>query len=204
MALIKCSDCGRDVSSNAVACPQCGNPIAFENASAIMDEMAAHSGDFAGQPVVSNIQDAISYMRKEVERHGAVIEASALSGFAELGSFMTNLILLGIIPFFASLIITVIWFNSTKGLGILFIPIYGLLIWGFLIMIFAWLSNTFTTSQKIKAKLDNILPDLETLFKYNPNMDVGFQLDGRGHFDEDVLKAMMKKREQEIRRQAGS
>ena len=27
MALIKCSECGKDVSSNALSCPHCGNPI---------------------------------------------------------------------------------------------------------------------------------------------------------------------------------
>ncbi|MES2006955.1 MAG: zinc-ribbon domain-containing protein [Patescibacteria group bacterium] len=28
MALIKCSECGKDVSDKAVSCPFCGNPIA--------------------------------------------------------------------------------------------------------------------------------------------------------------------------------
>lgn len=28
MALIQCSECGREVSDKAGACPQCGNPIA--------------------------------------------------------------------------------------------------------------------------------------------------------------------------------
>lgn len=28
MALIKCSECGREISSNAQACPHCGNPVA--------------------------------------------------------------------------------------------------------------------------------------------------------------------------------
>lgn len=28
MALIKCGECGNDVSSNASSCPKCGNPIA--------------------------------------------------------------------------------------------------------------------------------------------------------------------------------
>ena len=28
MALIRCSDCGRDVSDRAVACPQCARPLA--------------------------------------------------------------------------------------------------------------------------------------------------------------------------------
>lgn len=27
MALIKCPECGKEVSSNAVACPHCGNPV---------------------------------------------------------------------------------------------------------------------------------------------------------------------------------
>lgn len=27
MPLVKCSDCGRSVSSNAVSCPSCGNPV---------------------------------------------------------------------------------------------------------------------------------------------------------------------------------
>jgi len=28
MSLIKCSECGKEVSSQAVSCPSCGNPIA--------------------------------------------------------------------------------------------------------------------------------------------------------------------------------
>lgn len=27
MALIKCTECGKEISENAVACPNCGNPI---------------------------------------------------------------------------------------------------------------------------------------------------------------------------------
>ncbi|MCH7905614.1 MAG: zinc-ribbon domain-containing protein [Armatimonadetes bacterium] len=27
MALIKCKECGREVSDNAASCPHCGNPI---------------------------------------------------------------------------------------------------------------------------------------------------------------------------------
>ena len=32
MALIQCSECGRDVSSRALTCPACGNPIAAQSA----------------------------------------------------------------------------------------------------------------------------------------------------------------------------
>ena len=32
MALIKCSECGKDVSDKAASCPGCGNPIAVPEA----------------------------------------------------------------------------------------------------------------------------------------------------------------------------
>lgn len=31
MALVKCPDCGKDVSSTAPACPGCGRPIAMKS-----------------------------------------------------------------------------------------------------------------------------------------------------------------------------
>jgi len=37
MALIKCSECGKDVSDKASSCPNCGAPI-LENAKAVVDE----------------------------------------------------------------------------------------------------------------------------------------------------------------------
>ena len=27
MTLVKCTECGRDISSNATSCPHCGNPM---------------------------------------------------------------------------------------------------------------------------------------------------------------------------------
>lgn len=32
MALIKCAECGKEISSSAQACPQCGHPAAIESA----------------------------------------------------------------------------------------------------------------------------------------------------------------------------
>lgn len=40
MALIKCSDCGKEVSSRARACPQCGRPLGAAPASAAAPEAA--------------------------------------------------------------------------------------------------------------------------------------------------------------------
>jgi hypothetical protein len=31
MAMIKCPECGRDVSSNAAACPGCGSPVGMKS-----------------------------------------------------------------------------------------------------------------------------------------------------------------------------
>lgn len=31
MALIKCTECGKDISSKAISCPNCGNPISSLN-----------------------------------------------------------------------------------------------------------------------------------------------------------------------------
>ena len=31
MALIKCEECGKEISDKAIACPHCGNPLVTEN-----------------------------------------------------------------------------------------------------------------------------------------------------------------------------
>ena len=36
MALIKCEECGKEVSEKAVSCPNCGNPIAKEESKVII------------------------------------------------------------------------------------------------------------------------------------------------------------------------
>ncbi|MGH8428216.1 MAG: zinc-ribbon domain-containing protein [Gammaproteobacteria bacterium] len=35
MALIKCSECGREISDRATSCPGCGNPIGLDHATTI-------------------------------------------------------------------------------------------------------------------------------------------------------------------------
>ncbi|MCX8074803.1 MAG: RDD family protein [Clostridia bacterium] len=56
MALIKCNECGQDVSEHALACPHCGNPMAQENKSLANEEVEIKVGveksfDFSPQYV---------------------------------------------------------------------------------------------------------------------------------------------------------
>ena len=45
MALIKCEDCGRDVSDRAPACPNCGAPVATAAESAAQPQQVSVAGD---------------------------------------------------------------------------------------------------------------------------------------------------------------
>ena len=47
MALISCADCGRQVSTEATACPGCGRPIRFPRATA-----AHHSSEIPAAPIL--------------------------------------------------------------------------------------------------------------------------------------------------------
>jgi len=40
MALIKCSECGRDVSDSASSCPNCGHPISQINGNSVQTDSA--------------------------------------------------------------------------------------------------------------------------------------------------------------------
>lgn len=55
MALIECSECGTEVSSNAAACPKCGNPI--------VDSAEAKA---AGTNVVTNQETAKKFKLQAV------------------------------------------------------------------------------------------------------------------------------------------
>ena len=49
MALIKCEDCGRDVSDRAPACPNCGAPVAAaEESAAKPQDVSVDGEDFIG------------------------------------------------------------------------------------------------------------------------------------------------------------
>ena len=43
MAIIKCSECGRDVSDKAISCPMCGNPIRASESKLIVYGVQIHA-----------------------------------------------------------------------------------------------------------------------------------------------------------------
>ena len=46
IALIKCGECGKEVSSQALSCPNCGNPIAVDNS--VKVEFPKYKNSFLG------------------------------------------------------------------------------------------------------------------------------------------------------------
>ena len=157
------------------------------------------------EPIVSNISDAIKWMKKEIEQQQAVFDASKLKAFAYLPYFISFALLIYVIPFGSCFVGAVI-------IGAVVASVWN---WGagFVFGIFSFFGLSFAfihlvdidapmDSSRTLKKLVPLLADLEKLYQYDPSMDVGFQLDGRGEFDETVLKAMMKKRKQEIMQQA--
>ncbi len=48
MALIKCPDCGKDISSNAPNCPNCGRPMAAFSGKAVQTQRKGGKYEAAG------------------------------------------------------------------------------------------------------------------------------------------------------------
>jgi len=136
-------------------------------------------------------------MRRELEQQQAMIDASRLNFLKDYSSFAINVI--GIVVIIACFLILAFIFHLLKwtflsvlfGGSILYIPLAAPVI-----------LSDFTSHIKLRKKLNLFLPDLEKLYEIDKTMDVGFELNARGWFDESVVKAMMKKREKEIRDRA--
>lgn len=145
------------------------------------------------EPVASNIYDAMNHMKKQIEQHEALIDTSQplVKWIRRDWRYAWSLI---------STIITLLWWLI---LGTP--PMRALLFSGPIVAIVLFtIMNTDTVynSRREITRLTPLLADLEKLSQYDENMDVGFKLDGRGNFDQIILEAMMKKREQEIKQQA--
>jgi hypothetical protein len=169
------------------------------------------------EPLGSNIYDAINHMRNEIENCEAVVnETPVFNQLAWLPAFMAAILMS---PVFGILSVYVIMPGSFIASLVLIMGVMGFYsVNGFIASVVSTLVITFTwcgfldskktkeylgSKRKIK-KLEPILADLERLYQYDQNMNVGFKLDGKGDFDEIVLKGVMKKREREIKQQARS
>jgi|GEM_PF-1789489 len=171
------------------------------------------------EPICSNIYDAINYMRNEIENCEAVVNETPLWNqlawlptpmmailqsklFAALGAYI-------ILPPIFLIVFPIIRSgngNIESALYDLFKAVLITFIIGFIIAFFLDSKKThkYFDSKRRMKKLVPILGDLERLYQYDQNMNVGFKLDGKGDFDEIVLRGVMKKREREIKQQARS
>lgn len=151
------------------------------------------------EPLGSNIYDAMSFMTKELERQNAVIDSSVWCILKDLSLRQWWLIVWGI-----TLLWMFIHYQLAHGLNVLgafFFPVWLPLAFGYFSLYFG---GDHLTKRDTIVRL---LPDLEKLYQYDQNMDVGFQLIQTkfgNWFDEAVLKAMMQKRAREIKQQARS
>ncbi len=55
MALIKCDECGKEVSSKAISCPSCGNPIQISNYSIKKKVVITRKSSFYGAAIKGNV-----------------------------------------------------------------------------------------------------------------------------------------------------
>ena len=148
------------------------------------------------EPIGSNIHDAINFMTKELERRKAVIDASVWHLFKgwSLGQLWAAVWVI-------TLFVVFTYYHSVDGLDAI-----GAFLFPFFIPLGCTFFCLFFNSDHLRARdtLVSLLPDLQKLYEYDHNMDIGFQLNSRGWFDETVLKAMMQRREREIRQQSRS
>ena len=54
MSLIKCEECGKEISSKASACPNCGNPIEKETKKVILTRAVGIASLVKGNIIIDN------------------------------------------------------------------------------------------------------------------------------------------------------
>lgn len=172
------------------------------------------------EPIGSNICSAISYIEEEIDKCEAVIigTPSPKSIIWKIRIFTINMLPnfiienmnhergTGVAVFFPVILSIVAMFILPSRINGYHIgqylsaaPIIIILLGG---IIFAGKkTERYYESKRQVHLLAPILADLKRLYEYDQNMNVGFKLDSQGNLDETTLKAMMKKREKEIREQ---
>ena len=99
MALIKCSECGKDVSTNAGNCPNCGNPIGnkkvnvhFERKRNMLNAVAVTGTVLVDGVVVGSAGNGTSFdVMLTVGNHSITIDSKTTGMMASGRSASTNL-----------------------------------------------------------------------------------------------------------------
>lgn len=85
MALVRCSECSREVSDKAIVCPNCGAPVDVDAAIAAPDALSFEDGEFIGTSamIVDLAKKAIGRLNYRVD------SADATSGTVSFTTGMT-------------------------------------------------------------------------------------------------------------------
>jgi hypothetical protein len=140
--------------------------------------------------VGSNINDAICFMEREIKLAQALIDVEKLSYLQKYTPQQIN-----VYAYTPIIAIGVIGFMLAHGGLALFFFILPF----FLCMGWSLLSHDFMHQLTLRNQLSDLVSDLKRLQKYDPTLDVGFNLNARGWFDWTIIKAMAKKHEKEIK-----
>lgn len=91
MALIKCKECGKEISSLAKTCPSCGCPIAAENnlqvqsSNFVLDSNSNNYLEMAKSALAAdNFEESIKYANKLIEMNTGDLDAWFIKGQATL------------------------------------------------------------------------------------------------------------------------
>lgn len=92
MALIKCIECGREVSSRADACPQCGCPVGAQPASQVIETQTVSTTGttLASAPAVEVYAEVAKVLQKPFDEMLSFLEAKIESGDLESPYLVTD------------------------------------------------------------------------------------------------------------------
>ena len=86
MAMIKCPECGKDVSSKAAACPACGNPIAKKSVSPSVSEYLSNIGKSGGKSGVGESKRRSREHYLKISRAGVLKRLAAKNQNPDAGN----------------------------------------------------------------------------------------------------------------------
>ncbi len=89
MAMIRCGECGKEVSDKAANCPSCGAPVDAENAIAAPDKIGFDNGEFTGTSaqIMDLAKKAVSNLSYRVDAASAEDRGLTFTTGVTMGSW---------------------------------------------------------------------------------------------------------------------